>query len=184
MNMNRPDKQQVIIITVAVIIVAGFTVLRYVPLAKHRAAVRQEKTEVLNRAESLKIKSAQLPAMRQKVLTLAGDLEKYDMQIPEGRNFAALWQQIANVMNAHGLSDQLVQPSDEIRGDSINCIPLSIQCSGKLDQIYELFNSLQKMDRLIRIEHIQLLNDKGFDGTVRMQAKANVYYRPIRTESI
>ena len=182
--MNRPDKQQVIIITVAVIIAAGFTVLRYVPLAKHRAAVRQEKTEVLNLADSLKIKSAQLPAMRQKALDIADDLEKYDTQIPEGRNFAALWQQIADVMNAHGLSDQLVQPSDEIRGDSINCIPLSIQCSGELNQVYELFNSLQELDRLIRIEHVQLLNDKDFDGIVKMQAKANVYYRPIRNESI
>ena len=184
MNMNRPDKQQIMIITVAIIIAAGFGVVRYMPLAKRKAEVRQAKTEAIMRADSLTTKTSQLSAMRQKALALDDDFEKYDMQVPEGRNFAGLWQQIADVMNAHGLTEQLIQPAEEIRGESINCIPLSIQCSGNLNEIYELFNSLGELDRLIRIEQIQLLNDKDFSGNVKMQAKANVYYRPIRTESI
>ncbi len=182
--MNRPDNQQVMIITVAVIITVGFTLLRYVPLANRKTDVRQARSEAMMRADSLTTKTSQLSAMRQKAVALAGDLEKYDMQVPEGRNFAGLWQQIADVMNAHGLTDQLIQPADEIRGESINCIPISIQCTGNLNHVYELFNSLGELDRLIRIEHIQLLNNKDFNGIVKMQAKANVYYKPIRTESI
>jgi Tfp pilus assembly protein PilO len=184
MNMKRPDRQQVMIITVAVIMAAGFAVGRYMPLAKRKAEVRQAKADAMMRVDSLTTKSSQLSGMREKVLALADDLAKYDMQVPEGRNFAGLWQQIADVMNAHGLTDQLIQPADEIRGESINCIPLSLQCSGDLSEIYEMFNSLGELDRLIRIEHVQLLNDNDYSGNVKMQAKANVYYRPIRTESI
>ena len=106
--------------------------------------------------------------------SVAGD---FDRKIPKNRNFADLWDQIAKVMNRHNLQEQLVQPGTEIKGDELNCIPISIQCTGSHSQIFEFFKSLQKFDRLIRVESVTLTNDSDFTGRVKMDADANVYYQ-------
>ena len=174
--MKHLEKQQIIIIIVALVLTAGFTLLRFMPMARRKAKLAEAKETTAIEIDSLKLKSARLDSMRKELAELQKDLENYDSQIPTGRNFAALWKQIADVMKDHGLSDQLVQPETEIHGERISCIPISLQCSGTLKQIFALFDSLAGLDRLIRVEDVQLLNDSEYNGNVRMQAKANVYY--------
>jgi Tfp pilus assembly protein PilO len=93
------------------------------------------------------------------------------------RDFAGLWQQIAEVMNKHNLKDQIVQPGTEIHGQTLNCIPISMKCSGSLDQIFGFFQSLNDFERLIRVEQIKILNDSDFAGQLELDVKASVYYR-------
>ena len=108
---------------------------------------------------------------------MAQSLANYDKRIPENREFALLWRQIADVMNEHDLKDQLVQPAVEIPGAELNCIPITIRCSGRMEQIFEFLKSMEKFERVIRIEHFKLENDVDLRGWLRMNAEANVYYR-------
>ena len=57
-------------------------------------------------------------------------------------------------------------------------IPLTLECKGSLEQIFAFFQSLENMDRLIRIEEVTLENDTDFNAVVKLKAKANVYYQP------
>ena len=175
--MKLIEKQQVIILALALIIFAGFGMFRYYPLAKRRSAAQKSNMEHLVKIAETKAYGQQLPIIRQKIDELrivAGD---FDKKIPKDRNFADLWDQIAKVMNRHNLKEQLVQPGNEIKGDELNCIPISIQCTGSLSQIFEFFKSLQKFDRLIRVESVTLTNDSDFTGRIKMNADANVYYQ-------
>jgi Tfp pilus assembly protein PilO len=174
--MKHLEKQQIIIIAAALVLTTSFTLLRFMPMAKRKAKLAEAKETTIIESESLKVKSASLESMRKELARLQSDLVNYDRQIPTGRNFAELWKQVAGVMKDHGLSEQLVKPETEIHGEIISCIPISLQCSGSLDQIFKLFDSLAQLDRLIRVEDVQLLNDSDYTGNVRMQAKANVYY--------
>jgi hypothetical protein len=51
-----------------------------------------------------------------------------------------------------------------------------MQCKGRLEQIFNFFRSLQKMDRAIRVEKVELINDQEFNGDVTMNTDASVYY--------
>ena len=53
---------------------------------------------------------------------------------------------------------------------------MTIRCQGKLEQIFEFSKSLQALDRLIRIEQIELKNDNNYSGHVDMTTKAVIYY--------
>jgi len=80
-------------------------------------------------------------------------------------------------MNENNLREQLIQPGEEVKAEGLNCIPVSMKCKGSLKQIFKFFRSLQRLDRLIRIEEVKLVNDNGFSGEVSMQTKVIIFYR-------
>ncbi len=84
---------------------------------------------------------------------------------------------IADLMRENGLEDQFVEPGKEIKTESVNCIPVNMRCKGELSELFRFFESLQNLDRLVRIEEVRLLNDRDFAGQISMQTKAVVYYR-------
>jgi len=119
----------------------------------------------------------QLPVLKEQLLKLQEAVGNYEANIPTRRSLGEFLHRIAALMNEHHLTEQLIQPGEEIEAKGLNCIPLNMQCKGRLKQIYEFFSSLQVLDRSIRIEDVKLVNDKDFSGEVRMQTKAFIYYR-------
>jgi len=174
--MKYPEKQQVIIVVSAMAIIAGFCIFRYIPARKQSLALKQTKADSQSRATANLARAAQIPQLREKYQKTHEAVGDYDVKIPAGRNFARLFEQIASVMNECDLTDQLVQPNAEIEGDQLNCIPISIKGKGSLEQIFELFSSLNNFDRLINIRSLKLTGDKERSGIVEMVAEANVYY--------
>ena len=79
-------------------------------------------------------------------------------------------------MNEHNLRDHQIQPGNEINDDDLNGIPVNVKCKGRLAQMFEFYKSLQRLDRLVRIEQVELLNESDFSGEVSMQTKVLIYY--------
>jgi Tfp pilus assembly protein PilO len=121
--------------------------------------------------------SQQIPTIREQLLQLQMAVENYERQIPVQRELGEFLQRIANLMNEHNLREQLIQPGKEIKAGELNCIPVNMQCKGGLSQIFEFYRRVQGLDRLVRIEHVKLVNDGGFSGEVIMQTKVVIYYR-------
>jgi Tfp pilus assembly protein PilO len=180
--MKFLQRKQIILIVLGCSIVAGFMMFLYFPFARQTKAVEQADAAQSAAAARVDARKRQLPILREKAEALARDLENYDRRIPQSREFAVLWRQIASVMNKHNLKDQLVQPAGETQGSQLNCIPISIRCSGRLDQIFGFLKSLEKLERVIRIEQFRLENDLDLKGWLRMDAEAKVYYRPSDSE--
>jgi Tfp pilus assembly protein PilO len=125
-----------------------------------------------------------IPVLRRQAGELRVSLGDYARRIPPGRQFADLWHRIADVMNRHNLQDQIVQPGGETTGPTVGCIPITIQCSGTLEQVFEFLKSLSDFERVIRIDKLQLLNDADFSGRIKLSADAKVYYQTVIEPSI
>ena len=182
--MRFPEKQQLIIFALLTAVVVGFAVLRFYPLRCAAKGIKQAESEELTRITVLSTQRQQLPELHRQVEQLRIEAERCDAKITQGRNFALIWEQIAEVMNAHDLKDQLIQPESEITDGQLSCIPISIKCSGTLSQVFEFFKSLQQFERLIRLEQVKLVNDADFSGRIKVESKVNVYYRPVNEESV
>ena len=175
--MQIQGKQQLIIIGLGIAIIAGFGILRYYPLARTAKDVKQAQTLQLAAITQAESQSRQLPIIREQIKKIQAEVGEYDEKIPTSRDLAVFWQEIADIMNRFNLKDQLVQPGTETHDQDLACIPINIQCSGNIEQIFAFFNSLQKIKRVIRIEQLQLDNDQNLTGLLNAKAKANVYYR-------
>lgn len=182
--MRFLEKQQLIILSVAVVLFVGFGFFRYYPLAKQKEHIEKVNEQQMAAVAKAKTYSMQLPILRRHINAITEKTDDYNVKIPKSRQFAELWQQLASVMNKHNLKDQLVQPGTEIHGSEVNCIPIIIECSGSLNQIFELFKSLHNFERLIRIESIKLINDKDFVEPLKMKVLASVYYRSAEEKHI
>lgn len=177
------QRQQVIILVVTAAIIAGFLLLQYRPLQRKRRAVKQAQLDRLAAIAQAAARVEQLPQLQDEVRQSRSRVGSYEAKVPRSRRLGFFLQQIADLMNEHNLREQLVRPGPEIELKNrtclagLNCIPISLQCSGRLKRIFGFFKSLEQLERKIRIERMELTNDRDFAGDVSMQAKMNIYYR-------
>ncbi len=172
------ERQQIAICAVAVAMVSGFVLLRYLPLQKRIKAIGQKRAaQTLAVAEAWR-QSGQLPALKEQLLKLQRAVGNHEANIPAQMELGVFLHRIANLMNEHHLKGQVIAPGKEIEVDELNCIPVNMQCKGRLKQIFEFYRRMQELDRLVRIEQVKLVNDNDFSGEVSMQTKVFIYYRP------
>lgn len=176
--MRFLERQQLIIVVLAVVIVSGFVFFCYIPLAKETQAIRNTQHHHLE--ENLKVKSQaqQLPIMVSKTEILSEKVGNFEHKIPGVREFGSLCDRIAAVMVQCGLKDQVIQPQKEVAGKDICRIPINMQCSGNLREVFLFFKALEDFERVIRIENLSLVGDSKGQGQIKVMANANVYYRP------
>ncbi len=172
------DKQQLIILGLSAVILCGFGIFQYIPVIRQRHALSDRMTQQDQLSEAICLQSVLLPELKQQEKQLQKELTPFFKKVPQGRHFAQLWQQIADVMNECKLTDQLVQPGEELKSDSLCSIPLTFECQGSLKQLFAFFQAMENMDRLIRFEEVKFENDSDFNAVVKLNAKANVYYQP------
>ncbi len=182
--MKYPERKQVQIIGIAAAIIVGFGVLRFYPLARRMRDIRHLRSAQDIAVTQVREYSIGIPVLRRQVGELRVSLADYARRIPPGRQFADLWHRIADVMNRHNLQDQIVQPGSETTGPTVGCIPITIECSGTLEQVFEFLKSLADFERVIRIDKLQLLNDADFSGRIKLNADAKVYYQAAVEPSI
>jgi len=170
-------RQQIMICVVAGAIVCVFILFWYMPLSKRMKAIKQTKAAQTLTIAKGTADSKQLPLLEEQLLKLQAELGNYEVSIPEQRDLGVFLHSIADLMNEHNLGDQEIEPGEEIEADKYYCIPVSMQCKGKLAQLFKFFRRLQAIDRLVRIEQVKLCNDSDYNGDVRMETKAVIYYR-------
>ncbi len=171
------EKKQVVICVLAVMLIGGFFVFRYMPLRKQIRAVETER--IVCRVETNKTltQSDQLPLLKERKEKLQNEVGDYDAKVPRELNLGTFQQQISDLMDKHGLTEQLIEPGEALDAEQVNCKPVNIQCKGRLEQVYNFFDSMQSLDRLVRIERVQLTNDSEYSGQVNMQATTVIFYR-------
>jgi len=176
--MKKLDKQQLIILGLSTVIVCGFGIFQYIPIIRQKHANRDRMAQQNQLYEKICSQSVLLPELKQQENQLREELTPFFKKIPQGRHFAQFWQQIADVMNECKLTEQLVQPGEELKSDQLCSIPLTLECRGSLEQLFAFFQALENMERLVRIEEVTFENDSDFNAAVKLNAKANVYYQP------
>jgi len=172
------ERQQIAICVVAGVMVAGFVLFRYLPLQKRTKTVGQKRAaQTLAVAKACR-QSGQLPVLKEQLLKLQRAVGNHEANIPAQMELGVFLHRIADLMNEHHLKEQVVAPGKDIEVDELKCIPVNMQCKGRLKQIFEFYGRMQGLDRLVRIEQVKLMNDNDFSGEVSMQTKVFIYYRP------
>lgn len=181
--MKKPDKQQWIILLVGAVVIVGFGAFRYIPIVRQKLEVQNQMDQQNQIMDEICSASVLLPELKQEKKQFEEKLLSFDQKVPQGRNFASLWRQIAEIMNQCGLSDQSVQPGPEIKSQQLCSIPVTIECKGSMQQVFLFFSSLEQINRLVRIEQVTLDRDGDLNSRVGLKAQAKVYYQPDDSEN-
>ena len=169
--------QQIAICAVAGAIVCVFVLFWYLPLRGQMATVKQAKAEQILTIAKGTADAQQLPVLEGELQKLRVELHDYEAKIPDQRDYGSFLRKITDLMNEHSLEQTNIEPGDMIEADEFNCIPVRMECTGRLAQIFHFYGSLQTLDRLVRIEQVKLSNAADYSGLVSMETKAVIYYR-------
>ncbi len=181
--MKQVDKHQAIILVLAAVVMVAFGVFRYMPIVNKKIAMKEQMAQQSLPMEQIQEYSQRLPELKLQKKALEENQREYLTKIPEGKQFAQLWQHIAEAMNECRLEDQMVQPGIEEKSADVCCIPLKIECRGTLEQMFTFLQKLEKLDRLVCFEEIQLENSSDFSAVIKLNAKAKVYYQPEKADN-
>ena len=169
--------QQIAIGVVAGAITCVFVIFWYLPLRKKMRLIKVAKAEQVVMIAKGMADAGQVPVLREQLQKLRVELEDYESKIPDQRDFGSFLGRITDLMDEHDLKEQSIEPGEIIAADKFNCIPVSMQCKGRLTQLFNFYDRLQDLGRLVRIEQVKLFNDAGYNGQVSMKTKAIIYYR-------
>ena len=170
-------KPQFVIFIIAGVMITDFVFFGYLPLHTRLEDIGQARAAQKLAISKAADESRRMPLLKEQLQKMQNVVARYQASVPEQRDLGLFLQQIAGLMNEQNLRDQQVQPADEIEAGSLSCIPVNIQGRGRLPQLFEFYKSLQKLDRLVRIERIELTNDNNFSGELTMQTRVVIYYR-------
>jgi Tfp pilus assembly protein PilO len=178
----RIERQQLGIFTAFAVMIVIFAMLQYWPLHSKAHTIEQVKAAQLSAGMKMDEQAKKLPAIKTQFAQMQAQVGNYEAKIPADRQLGAFLQEIADVMNKHNLREQVVQPESEMQADTLMCIPVHIQCKGTESQLFEFFKSLRNLERLIRIERVQLKNNLEMNGIVTLDARVNIYYRQSKQQ--
>ncbi len=171
------EKKQLWITVAGIVLVCGFVFGRYMPLRKQYNQIQREKMAKLGELNLLSGQSHQISPLRQQIADLSEKVGDFDAKIPVERKLGEFLEALTVLMEDHQLTEQQIEPGDVVQLETLRCIPIQMACEGTLQQLFGFYQSLQKLDRLMRIEQVNLTEAGDFSGRVQMKTQAVIYYR-------
>jgi len=176
-------RQQAWVLGIGVLFLADFVFYGYMPSHRRLQSLVRAQSQHESTINTAMTQAEALPALEKRHKETAGTVRHYEDSVPAESTLGVFLGQIASIMTAHHLIDQVVEPGKEIEANELNCIPVRMNCTGTLDAVFGFFTDLQSLHRLVRIEKIALNNDSGFTGRVALQTEAVIFYRPAKTQA-
>jgi Tfp pilus assembly protein PilO len=177
-------RQQMWIYLIGVLFVADFVFYGYMPSDRRLRSLKEVRAQQERTIATAAAQGKELPALKLRLKNVEKIVEHYEAYVPEEDLLGVFLQSMAKMMTEHHLTDQGVVPGTAIESGGANRIPVHVNCTGTLNDIYGFFRDFQAMDRLVRIEKAVLKNDSGFTGQIGMHTEAVIFYRPQTQQRI
>jgi type IV pilus assembly protein PilO len=91
--------------------------------------------------------------------------------LPAETEVAAFLSSIQTVSNVSGVDLKAWQPMDEKTEAFFSKVPMTLELSGRFQQIAKFVHEVGKLDRIINVENIQLTDPKIEGDEVRLKAR-------------
>lgn len=175
----RPShrRKQIWVCVIAGLFLCDFIVCGYLPSQQRLMSLQQARAQQRQTIDMARGRKAELDGLRNRLRDTNRAIERFETCVPSDNALGAFLQQMAGVMTERELTDQVVLPGKEMEAGGLGCIPIHIACKGTLANLFNFFDRLQTLNRLVRIEKVTLENDADFRGQLSMQTEAFIFYR-------
>lgn len=170
------EVKQLVIAGVIIAMVLGFVFLQYRPMSNTIKQLSQQKIDQKKLSEQATAYQQKIPALQIKIAELEQKVGDINNKIPNVSNYGTFLQSITEIMKKNKLSEQKVKPDKETVVGNLSCIPITMECKGNSEQIFNFFRDVEDSERQFKLEQLQIQNE-NYGGDVRMIATGNIFYR-------
>jgi Tfp pilus assembly protein PilO len=175
----RPShrKQQLWVCVIAGLFLGDFILCGYMPSRERLTSLREARAQQQRTIEMAAAQNVELAGLKTRLHSTEKLVERFDAYMPPDEALGEFLRQITTIMESNRLSDPVVIPGKKAEVGELGCIPVLMTCKGALTDLFELFNRLQTMGRLVRIEKVTMENDAGFGGQLAIRIQAAIFYQ-------
>lgn len=171
-------RQQVWVCVIAGLFLSDFILCGYLPSQQRLASLLQAREHQRRVIHMAATQAEELPGLKIRLRDTEATVQRFEACVPADKALGAFLQRITAVMAEHKLTDPVVLPGKEQETADLGRIPIQMTCEGTLANLFDFFNALGTLDRVVRIENVVLENDENFTGKLTVRAEACIFYQP------
>jgi len=153
MNIQKLDRICLALVMIIAIVI-GYSVLQMG--IKQQMALRQEKDLLFKQMNDLRLADTNLQQLKAGLETTRINLQSIHERIPEKSEIGTLLRDMDSLIKKKGIVLVTVQPQIPIKEKLYTKIPVRLVFRGSFFNIYELFQELESMQRLVVMEKMTM----------------------------
>ena len=166
-----PQQRIMLFVGTFFLLVAAFYFLQYKPRSEVMDQLQADLAQQEKRLAVLKEAAAKLPALQEEVAKAEEEFAHLLSLLPDQREIPALLETVSHSGAQVGLENLLFQPQPEQPHEFYAVIPIRLDLIGTYHKLGAFFDSLSKLDRILKVENLNLTRQKN---TPRLQVGCTI----------
>jgi len=176
--MGRIGKDTWLMLGVVAATVAMAVLLVYRPQSNRLDQIR---AQIVSQERSLKTDSelaSVVPTMLQQVEAMKRRYKDFDRRLPERQELGGFLREISSHVADENLSGQLIEPGSPDKNELFHTLPIIMRFKGSYLSVASFLKRLEGMERLTRVEKLQLTRDKKAiqPNELDVELQINIYF--------
>lgn len=149
---------------VLVLVIWWFTLLS--PVLDQIDSLEAARTDLERQLAEVEARAKNLEALKAELETLQADLKQAKKELPEDREIPGLLKGISTLGRNVGLEVRKFQPMPERSREYVAEVPVALEVEGAYHEVAMFFDRLAKMNRIVYVQNIKMLNPTDRGGKV------------------
>jgi type IV pilus assembly protein PilO len=168
-----------------VLLVVLYVVLFYMPKGDELDSARTEQDKLLKDKADIEKLIANRAETEVELQTLQAKLAQALKELPEDREIPGLLKGISSLGKKVGLEVKKFQPLPEVKREYVAEVPVALEVEGSFHEVALFFDRLSKMNRIVYVQDVEMVDPDERGGKVYLQVSGNVVtFRFLTDEEI
>jgi len=173
---RRCTRVRACLVSVLALMAGGFYLLGYRPADHQLQQLTKQMQEKQLALQSDRERAGHLSKVQLDVENLKLRLERYDKRLPKQQELGQFMRDITQLSQQSTLRKLTVQPGVPKRHQLFNELPISLNFEGDFLSVFAFLKETEGMQRLTRVNTINVKCRDTKLGTVEVQLSMNIYF--------
>jgi len=158
-------------------IIAAAILLVYIPQGLKLAAIRSDIASKRIAIQADAEQAAIIPDMVRQIETMKKRYRGFDRRMPKRKELAGFLHEISAILASERLTNQNTEPGNPKKGKLYYTLPIIMKLQGPYLSLTSLLGQINKMERLTRIQELQIVKDlKKKTNDLNIELQMNIYF--------
>ena len=159
---------------VAVLIVAGYVYLSFLPARAQLEKLRSDALEQQRKLNEVRSVAANLPRFEEELQNLENELTLALRRLPDSKELPVLLTDITTLGKNAGLEFTAFRPQSESVKNFYAEVPIEIEFTGRFHDIAAFFDEIARLPRIVNVSELKMtiLNASPLDTVLKAKGRA------------
>jgi Tfp pilus assembly protein PilO len=176
LDLRRLRKDQWLTLAIVAVGVTTFVLVFYLPQVRQLGQLQQEFDQTGQSLHNDRARLLELTLKRPQFDRSMAKAVESNRRLPDSQDLGLFLKDISNYAQLCGLEDPTFQPQKARQAGSCWEMPVQMRFSGNFAELFRFLRQARIMPRVTRVSTMNVLNDSGLAGKVKIDLVMNVFF--------